>query len=73
MENNYFEIDMKGCPSRGMINKLSYMQPYTDYCEHCDVLYSRVAKKYGIEIIGEYDNVDKACCKFIAKRIKENE
>ena len=69
-ENNYFEIDMKGCPSRGMINKLSYMEPYEDYCGHCDVLYSRCAIKYGIEIKGNYDNVDKACCKIKAKKIK---
>ena len=48
-EKNFFEIDMKGCPSRGMINRLSYMNPYPDYCGHCKVLYSRVLKKYGIE------------------------
>lgn len=68
---NLFEIDMKGCPSRGMLNKLTYTEPYEDYCGHCDVLYSRVAKKYGIEIIGDYEHVDKACCKFIARKIKE--
>ena len=68
---NLFEIDMKGCPSRGMLNKLTYTEPYEDYCGHCDVLYSRVAKKYGIEIIGDYEHVDKACCKFIARNIKE--
>ncbi len=68
----YFEIDMRGCPSRGMLNKLGYTDPYYDYCEHCDVLYSRVAKKYGIKIEGNYDNVDKACCKIWAKPINKN-
>ena len=43
-----FEIRMYGCPSRGMINKLSYTNPYKDYCEHCSILYARVLEKYGI-------------------------
>ena len=41
---------MSGCPSRGLINKLSYMKPYTNYCDHCAVLYDRVLRKYGIEM-----------------------
>ena len=62
-ENNYFEIDMKGCPSRGMLNKLTYTNPYPDYCGHCAVLYSRVLKKYGIEPFDcDYSNVDKCQC-----------
>lgn len=68
-ENNFFEIDMKGCPSKGMLNKLGYTEPYHDYCGHCDLLYSRVGKRYGIKISGKYENVDKACCKFIAEKI----
>lgn len=69
-EKNYFEIDMKGCPSRGMLNALDYTNPYKDYCGHCDVLYSKCAKKYGIEITGDYSEVDKAKCKLFAKKIK---
>lgn len=69
-EKNYFEIDMRGCPSRGMLNALGYTNPYKDYCGHCDVLYSKCAKKYGIEITGDYSEVDKAKCKLFAKKIK---
>ncbi len=69
-EKNYFEIDMRGCPSRGMLNALGYTNPYKDYCGHCDVLYSKCAKKYGIEITGDYKEVDKARCKLFAKKIK---
>ena len=62
-EKNYFEIDMKGCPSRGMINKLDYMAPYPDYCEHCAVLYSRVLKRYGIESFDcDYSKVAECKC-----------
>ena len=35
-----------------------------------DVISSLIAavKKYGIDIKGNYEHVDKACCKFIAKK-----
>ena len=69
-ENNYFEIDMKGCPSKGMLNNLPHTNPYEDYCGHCDLLYSRVAKQYGIELTGDYTNTDNACCKFVGRKIK---
>ena len=70
-EKNYFEIDMKGCPSRGMINKLSYMEPYEDYCGHCKVLYSRVLERYGIEPFdSDYSKVDKCQCLEKYRKIK---
>ena len=43
-----FSIDMRYCPSRGMLNSLSHIEPYYDYCGHCAVLYARQLKKYGI-------------------------
>ena len=62
-ENNFFEIDMKGCPSRGMLNKLSYTEPYHDYCGHCKVLYSRVLEKYGIKSVeSDYSKVSGSKC-----------
>ena len=72
-EKEYFEINMRGCPSRGMLNKLTYMEPYYDYCLHCDVLYARVAAKYGIKIEGDYSQVDKACCRIWARPMKKDE
>ncbi len=71
-EKEYFEIDMRGCPSRGMLNELTYMEPYYDYCLHCDVLYARVAEKYGIKIEGNYDHVDEARCLMWAKPMKKD-
>lgn len=43
-----FSIDMRHCPSRGMLNSLTHMEPYYDYCGHCAVLYARQLKKFGI-------------------------
>jgi len=44
-----FSIDMRHCPSRGMLNSLGHMEPYYDYCGHCAVLYARQLKKFGIQ------------------------
>ena len=62
-ENNVFSIYMHGCPSRAIINKLSYMKPYEDYCGHCAVLYDRVLRKYGIELFKlDYNKVSECKC-----------
>jgi len=49
---------MRRCPSRGMLNELSHVQPYHDYCSHCNVIYARVLEKYGI--VYERDNSEVA-------------
>lgn len=49
-----FSIDMRHCPSRGMLNSLTHMEPYYDYCGHCAVLYARQLKKFGI-LSDEFD------------------
>lgn len=62
-ENNMFSIYMYGCPSRAIINKLAYMEPYEDYCGHCAVLYDRVLRKYGIELVNcDYSKVSECKC-----------
>lgn len=47
-EAQTFSIDMRYCPSCGMLNSLSHMEPYEDYCGHCAVLYAPLLKEYGI-------------------------
>ena len=71
-EKNFFEIDMKGCPSKGMLLSLGYTEPYDKYCNHCDVLYKRCAAKYGIEITCDLSRCDEAKCRLTGKAVKEN-
>ena len=66
-EKNHFAIIMRGCPSKGMLLKLGYTNPYHDYCGHCDVLYSRCAAKYGIELTSDLSECDKAKCKLMGR------
>ena len=54
---------MRHCPSRGMLNELCHVEPYYDYCSHCNVLYSRILENYGIEFVRDHRNVDRAECR----------
>ena len=57
-----FTIDMKHCPSKGMLDSFDWFEPYHDYCGHCAVLYSRVLEKYGISSDMDLTRTDKAQC-----------
>ena len=54
MNNRVKYSHMRHCPSRGMLNALSHVEPYYDYCSHCNVIYARVLDKYGV--VYERDN-----------------
>ncbi len=63
---NRFKIShMRHCPSRGMLNELKHIEPYYDYCSHCNVIYERVLKNYGIEFERDNSLVEKAECREI--------
>ena len=54
---------MRHCPSRGMLNALEHIEPYYDYCSHCNVIYSRVLEKYDIEYKRDNSKIANAeCC-----------
>ena len=56
---------MRHCPSRGMLNALSHVEPYYDYCTHCKIIYQRVLEKYGIVYERDHTDIDKAECRDI--------
>ena len=58
----YCEI-MRECPSRGMLNRLEHIEPYHNYCEHCNVIYSRVLEKYGMVYEMDFTDIQNAKCK----------
>ena len=57
-EAGLFRIEMQHCPSMGRLMALEQIEPYHDYCRHCDVLYRRVLEPLGFE----YD-VDLSRCR----------
>ena len=62
-KNKYKYLHMRKCPSRGMLNSLEHIEPYYDYCTHCNVIYARVLKNYGIEYIRDNSRVENAECR----------
>lgn len=56
-------MHMRHCPSRGMLNELKHVEPYYDYCSHCDLIYSRVLEKYGIVYERDKSGIENAECR----------
>jgi hypothetical protein len=62
-EEQEFEIIMHYCPSKGLLNQLTHMESYHDYCGHCAHLYAPLLKEYGLESEEDYSETDKAKCR----------
>ena len=55
---------MHSCPSKGRFAKLGYMEPFEEYCKHCEC-YDITFKKYGIQSVGDSRGEDRASCRGI--------
>lgn len=53
---------MRHCPSRGRLNAFEHIEPYYDYCKHCDVIYQRVLEPFGITHEMDMSRIDNAEC-----------
>lgn len=69
-EKKQFVLDMFICPSRKMLNDNPDIQPYHNYCGHCDTLYRRVVEKYGMDYDIDFSQVADAKCKIVIKEKK---
>lgn len=58
---------MYHCPSKGRLLEYKHIEPYYDYCKHCDVLYRRVLEPLGYEYIFDDSECDKAKCSIIIR------
>ena len=66
-EAGEFSITMHHCPSKGRLLASAHIEPYRDYCEHCDVLYRRVLEPLGYEYIFDCSQCDQAKCKIVVR------
>jgi hypothetical protein len=57
-----FTIDMVKCPSKGMLNELTYMEPYHSYCDHCPALYRPIIERVGYKYDEDLSNCHNASC-----------
>ena len=71
-EKGYIISHMRHCPSRGMLNSLEHVEPYHDYCQHCNVIYWPVLKQYGLDSRRDNTWVANAECRSIIFRQGED-
>ena len=67
-ENGEFKITMHKCPSKGRLLECEHIEPYPDYCRHCDVLYRRVLEPLGYDYDIDLSDCDKASCALTVHR-----
>ena len=67
-EAGEFEIVMHKCPSKGRLLEMQHIEPYHDYCRHCDVLYARVLEPLGFLCTADMSECDKARCRFVVRK-----
>lgn len=60
-ENGFFQINMRNCPSKGKLLKLSYLEPFDEYCKHCD-LYRLSVEQHGFTYDYDMSGCDHAAC-----------
>ena len=63
-----FRITMHACPSKGRLLELEHMEPYRDYCRHCDVLYRRILEPLGFDYVLDLSQCDKAKCSLTVRK-----
>ena len=67
-ENGKFEIEMRHCPSMGMLNESKHIEAYAHYCEHCDVLYRRVLEPMSFQYTADLSTCKEARCKLTIEK-----
>ena len=66
-KRGFYLLQMHCCPSKGRLLQLRDsvgVEPYPHYCLHCD-LYRRVADKFGLKYIYNFNGIDKAACSML--------
>jgi hypothetical protein len=66
-EKGWFSITMHHCPSKGRLLEYDHIEPYRDYCQHCDVLYRRVLEPLGYIYELDMSETDRARCRVVAR------
>ena len=67
-EEGTFSIVMHHCPSMGRLLELKHIEPYRDYCEHCDWLYRRVLEPLGFAYEVDMSQCHQAKCALVVRK-----
>ena len=66
-EAGEFCIIMHRCPSKRRLLACRHLEPYHDYCGHCDVLYRRVLEPLGYECTCDMSRCHEAACTVVVR------
>jgi len=61
-KDGWFMMKMYHCPSKGRLLDFEHVEPYHDYCHHCDQ-YRRSIEPYGLRYDYDYTDTDRAACR----------
>ena len=67
-EVGMFSIVMHQCPSKGRLLEWRHIEPYRDYCRHCDLLYREVLEPLGYDYEIDLSQCDQARCRVMVRR-----
>lgn len=70
-EEGVFQITMHQCPSKGLLLDCRHIEPYHDYCRHCDVLYRNILEPLGYDYECDLSQCDQARCSVTVRRAPE--
>jgi hypothetical protein len=62
-----FRLTMDYCPSKGRLLQWKHLEPYHNYCGHCNAVYRRILEPLGYEYIFDGSENDKAKTKIIVR------
>jgi hypothetical protein len=57
-----YKSNMFKCPSKGLLLKLGYMEPYHAYCDHCQALYGPFLGNLGYHYEKDLSYCENATC-----------
>ena len=66
-EAGEFSLTMHRCPSRALLEEIPHLEPYRDYCRHCDLLYRRVLEPLGFEYEIDLSQTEAARCRIVVR------
>ncbi len=70
-DSGEFSITMHHCPSKGRLLEYEHIEPYHDYCKHCDLLYRRVLEPLGYKYNLDRSQTDRASCRLSVQSNKK--
>jgi len=69
--DDMFVIDMHDCPSAKKIFREGRVEPYPDYCEHCEWLYPPMIREFGYEVDYHVLDCRKGACRLTVRKTKK--